>query len=60
MDYEIHCDVKFGPVDLVDVGRLADECSVKWWNQPLCRVNDCIMRTAVLMVEAATVVPTGD
>ena len=47
MAYSIHTDVKYGPLELVDVGRLADECTEKWWNQSLCRVNDCVVRLGV-------------
>jgi mannose-6-phosphate isomerase-like protein (cupin superfamily) len=119
MSYDIHTDVKFGPLALVDAGELADQCKERWWNQTLCQVNDCVAglgvfegefhwhmhdredefffvlegmllldlegrtvelaprqglmvprgvvhrtraprRTVVLMIEAATVVPTGD
>ncbi len=47
MDYAIHTDVKYGPLELVDAGRLADECPEKWWNQSLCRINDCVARLGV-------------
>lgn len=47
MTYSIHTDVKYGPLELVDVGRLAGECTEKWWNQSLCRVNDCVVRLGV-------------
>ena len=47
MDYSIHTDIKFGPLELVDAGRLADECTMPWWNQSLCRVNDCVLRLGV-------------
>jgi mannose-6-phosphate isomerase-like protein (cupin superfamily) len=47
MDYSIHSDVKYGPLELVDVGRLADECTERWWNQSLSRVNDCVVRLGV-------------
>lgn len=47
MEYAIHTDVKYRPLELVDVGRLADECAEKWWNQSLCRVNDCVARVGV-------------
>ncbi len=46
--YDIHLDVKFGPLQLVDVGRLAAECTERWFNQTLCRVNDCVVRLGVL------------
>jgi len=47
MDYSIHTNVQFGPLELVDVGRIADECLEKWWNQSLSRVNDCVIRIGV-------------
>jgi mannose-6-phosphate isomerase-like protein (cupin superfamily) len=47
MPYDIHTDVKFAPLEVVEAGRLADECAQKWWNQSLCRVNDCVARLGV-------------
>ena len=47
MDYTIRTDVKYAPLELVDAGRLADECSERWWNQSLCRVNDSVARLGV-------------
>ena len=47
MEYDIRTDVTYGPLEVVDAGRLADECSVPWWNRTLCRVNDCVMRLGV-------------
>jgi len=47
MDYNIHMDVKYPPLELVDAGRLADECPEKWWNQTLSRVNDSLVRLGV-------------
>jgi mannose-6-phosphate isomerase-like protein (cupin superfamily) len=45
--YNINLDVKFGFLQLVDVGRLAAECTERWFNQTLCRVNDCVVRLGV-------------
>jgi len=47
MDYDIHDDVKFAALQHIDVGALAD-ASRPWWNQSLCRVNDCVARLGVL------------
>ena len=47
MTYAIHTDTKYNPLELVEAGRLADECTEKWWNQTLCRVNDCVVRLGV-------------
>ena len=45
--YDIHTDVRFGPLELVDVGKAADEAPSNWWNQSLCRINDCVARVGV-------------
>jgi mannose-6-phosphate isomerase-like protein (cupin superfamily) len=45
--YDIHTDVKHAPLELVDAGRLARECTQPWWNQSLCRVNDSVARLGV-------------
>jgi mannose-6-phosphate isomerase-like protein (cupin superfamily) len=47
VEYDIHTDVKYAPLALVEAGRLADECTERWWNQTLCRVNDCVTRLGV-------------
>lgn len=47
MEYKIHTDAKYGPFEVIDVGKLTDECTEKWWNQTLCRVNDCVARVGV-------------
>ena len=47
MKYDIHTDVKYAPLEVVDAGRLADECRETWWNQTLCRVNDSVARLGV-------------
>ena len=44
MAYDIHTDVKYRPLELVDAGRLARECPERWWNQSLCRVNESVAR----------------
>ena len=50
-DYSIHTDVRFGPLELVDVKALADSCKEKWFNQSLSRVNDCVVRVGVVQGE---------
>ena len=46
--YIIHTDVKFPPLELIDVGKLAAECREQWFNQTLCRVNEAVVRVGVL------------
>jgi mannose-6-phosphate isomerase-like protein (cupin superfamily) len=47
MKYDIHTDVKYRPLEVVDAGAIADACTEKWWNQSLCGVNDCVVRVGV-------------
>jgi hypothetical protein len=47
-DYHINLDVKFGFLDLIDVPGLVAACKERWFNQTLCRVNDCVVRLGVL------------
>ena len=47
-NYEIHTDVKFQPLELVDIKAIADSTTQKWFNQSLCRVNDCVVRLGVV------------
>ena len=45
--YSIHTDVKYGPLELIEAGKLADDCPDPWWNQTLCQVNDSVARLGV-------------
>lgn len=49
--YAINTDVKFNPLELVDVGRLANAVSEDWFNQTLCQVNGCVVRLGVVKGE---------
>jgi len=49
--YETHLDVRFGPLELVDVQALVDACTHPWYNQTLTRVNDAVVRLGVLKGE---------
>lgn len=46
-DYSINLDIKFAPLEKIDVAALAAEHE-PWFNQTLCRVNDCVIRLGVL------------
>jgi hypothetical protein len=70
--YSIHTDVKFPPLQLIDVRKLQQDTKEQWFNQTLCEVNDSVVRlgvlhrtrapvrSVVLMIENKGVVPTGD
>jgi mannose-6-phosphate isomerase-like protein (cupin superfamily) len=49
--YNIHTDVAFGFLKLIDVKALATSVTEQWWNQTLCQVNDCVVRLGVVRGE---------
>ncbi len=46
--YHIDLDVKYGPLELVDIPRLVDRCDEEWYNQTLTRVNECVVRLGII------------
>ncbi len=46
-DYSIHLDVKFKPLELVDLDAVVSVVKESWFNQTLCRVNDSVVRVGV-------------
>lgn len=44
-------DVSFSPLEQFDVPALAAECEHQWFNQTLCRINDSVLRYAVVQGE---------
>ncbi len=49
--YETHLDVRFKPLEIVDVNMLAEACTHKWYNQTLCEVNSSVVRMGVVQGE---------
>jgi mannose-6-phosphate isomerase-like protein (cupin superfamily) len=49
--YATHLDVRFGPLERVDVPELVAACTDRWYNQTLCRVNDAVVRLGVVQGE---------
>src|SRR6266487_2736251 len=49
--YKTYLNILHGPLELVDVQKLADACKDKWYNQTLCKVNDSVVRMAVVQGE---------
>jgi len=48
VDYNINTDVRFGPLERIDIKALADACTETWFNQSLCTVNDCVVRVGIV------------
>ena len=46
--YRINLDTRYAPLELIDVQALVDATRDPWYNQTLCRVNDCVVRLGVV------------
>jgi hypothetical protein len=46
--YKTHLNILHQPLELIDVQKLADACTDKWYNQTLCQVNDAVVRLGVV------------
>ena len=49
--YETHLDIKFKPLDLIDVQAEVNAVTHPWFNQTLCKVNDSVVRLGVVKGE---------
>ncbi len=49
--YSIDLNIRYGPLEVVDVPALVAACTDAWYNQSLCRVNDCVVRLGVFLGE---------
>jgi mannose-6-phosphate isomerase-like protein (cupin superfamily) len=46
--YETRLNILSKPLEVIDEKALADACEYKWYNQTLCKVNDSVVRMAVI------------
>src|SRR5688572_9509935 len=49
--YDTRLDIKYGPLELVDVPALVAATTHPWYNQTLCKVNDSVVRVGVVQGE---------
>src|SRR5256885_8021018 len=49
--YVTRLDVKYPPLEVVDIAAEAAAVKEKWFNQTLCRVNDSVVRMGVVQGE---------
>src|SRR5262249_39831840 len=49
--YAINLDTKFAPLEFIDIPQLVAAVKDGWFNQTLCRVNDCVVRLGVMQGE---------
>ncbi len=46
--YDIHLDVKYKQLEVIDVPSIVDRCKERWFNQTLTRVNDSVVRIGIV------------
>ena len=46
--YSIDLDVKFKPLEVIDITELIAKSTKKWQNLSLCNVNDSVVRLAII------------
>ena len=46
--YSINLDVKYSPLELIDIPNLIQESKKNWQNFSLSEVNDCVVRLGVI------------
>ncbi|TLY57560.1 MAG: cupin domain-containing protein [Gammaproteobacteria bacterium] len=49
--YATFLNLRYSPLDLVDVPALVTACRDRWYNQTLCQVNDSVVRLGVMQGE---------
>lgn len=49
--YDTHLDLKYGPLERIDLQALVDAATHPWYNQTLCKVNDAVVRLGVVRGE---------
>ena len=49
--YATFLNVAFPQLTVVDVPRLVRDCTDRWYNQTLCKVNDSVIRLGVMQGE---------
>jgi len=46
--YATHLDIRYGPLERIDLQALIDACRDQWYNQTLCRVNGSVVRLGIV------------
>ena len=49
--YATHLNTLYEPLEVVNVQRLVEAVTDRWYNQTLCRVNDSVVRLGVIQGE---------
>jgi mannose-6-phosphate isomerase-like protein (cupin superfamily) len=46
--YVTRLDLKFDPLQTIDINEMVRECTDKWFNQTLTKVNDSVVRVGIV------------
>jgi mannose-6-phosphate isomerase-like protein (cupin superfamily) len=46
--YETRLNILHGPLEVIDIDAIEDARNYKWFNQTLCKVNDSVVRVAMV------------
>jgi len=46
--YETRLNILHQPLEIIDEKALSDACEYKWFNQTLCKVNESVVRVAII------------
>ena len=49
--YATFLDLKFAPLEVVDVPKVVGAVKDRWFNQTLCKVNESVLRLGVMQGE---------
>ena len=49
--YVTRMDIRFNPLELIDVQKISEEVTDEWFNQTLCAVNESVVRIGVVRGE---------
>ena len=47
-NYNINLDIKYKPLELVDIPKIISENKEQWFNQSLVKVNDSVVRIGII------------
>ena len=46
--YETRLNILHQPLEIIEEKALSDACEFKWFNQTLCKVNESVVRVAIV------------
>jgi mannose-6-phosphate isomerase-like protein (cupin superfamily) len=49
--YVTHLDIRYPPLEVIDLPLIVDAVRDRWFNQTLCKVNDSVVRLGVMQGE---------